>query len=577
MLKHFWNTVTRPLLEASKAKKIVEIGVLDGEHTELILGFCASNEASLESIDPAPNLDLESYMQVYGAHFRLYQQPSLEVIALLDRPDFFIIDGDHNWYTVYHELLLIHELSSMSGKEPPVILLHDISWPYGRRDCYYAPERIPPEYRHPYARKGLIKGKSDLCTEGGFNAGQLNAIHEGGPQNGVLTAVEDFLKLHARAYRFFQIPVMFGLGVIVHQKTLDTNWKIRSLLTQGLDISPVMSTLLHSVDEGLIESFKEHQKTKSDLKKRILSSYKRPNKKFLSIVLVVYNMVREAPRTIHSLTKEYQQNVDASEYEVIIVENGSKEKLNDEFIHSLPDNFHYKYLESAPASPAYAVNEGVRMSKGNLVGIMIDGARIATPGIVQHVLKASELSPSPIIFINSYLLGSKIQNLSISEGYNQNVEDGLLTSINWPHDGYRLFEVGCLAGSNSGGWFGPNMESNAIFMSREMWDQLGGMDERFTVAGGGFVNPDLLNRACEIEGSELIVIAGEGTFHQIHGGIATNSTPEELKIKSEPWLVQYREIRGKDYKRPDKQALIYGHLPEPSERHLPALLKDKLK
>ncbi|HAU37823.1 MAG TPA: hypothetical protein DCX07_08915 [Phycisphaerales bacterium] len=44
----------------------------------------------------------------------------------------------------------------------------------------------------------------------------------------------------------------------------------------------------------------------------------------LSIVVTVYNMRREAPRTLRSLTPEYQ-GVDAETYEVIVVENGSSE------------------------------------------------------------------------------------------------------------------------------------------------------------------------------------------------------------------------------------------------------------
>ena len=42
----------------------------------------------------------------------------------------------------------------------------------------------------------------------------------------------------------------------------------------------------------------------------------------ISMVLCVYNMQREAPRTLQTLSKIFQRNV-TGDYEVIVVENGS--------------------------------------------------------------------------------------------------------------------------------------------------------------------------------------------------------------------------------------------------------------
>ena len=43
----------------------------------------------------------------------------------------------------------------------------------------------------------------------------------------------------------------------------------------------------------------------------------------LSIVVVVFNMAREAKRTLHSLSASYQIGVSESEYEIVVVDNGS--------------------------------------------------------------------------------------------------------------------------------------------------------------------------------------------------------------------------------------------------------------
>jgi hypothetical protein len=68
--------------------------------------------------------------------------------------DCILIDGDHNWYTVYHELKMIEQKHLLSPGG--AILLHDVIWPYARRDMYYQPEKIPAEFRHPHAKRGIL-------------------------------------------------------------------------------------------------------------------------------------------------------------------------------------------------------------------------------------------------------------------------------------------------------------------------------------------------------------------------------------------------------------------------------------
>jgi hypothetical protein len=115
--------------------------------------------------------------------------------------DCILIDGDHNWYTVFNELRLIRELPLV--RPGGFIFLHDVGWPYGRRDLYYQPDTIPAEFRHPFAQKGMIRGQSELAEVGGFNSHYNNALREGGPKNGVLASIEDFLAQHPQDYRFF--------------------------------------------------------------------------------------------------------------------------------------------------------------------------------------------------------------------------------------------------------------------------------------------------------------------------------------------------------------------------------------
>ncbi len=40
--------------------------------------------------------------------------------------DAALIDGDHNWYTVYHELRLFAEGAKRNGTALPVLVMHDV-------------------------------------------------------------------------------------------------------------------------------------------------------------------------------------------------------------------------------------------------------------------------------------------------------------------------------------------------------------------------------------------------------------------------------------------------------------------
>jgi hypothetical protein len=140
---------------------------------------------------------------------------SLDAIPTLDPQDAWFVDGDHNWYTVYHELAAIYEVHRAAGS-PLLVFLHDAGWPWGRRDLYYAPERIPVEFRHPHSWELGVTLGSRSAVPGGFRGCGAFAVaqQEGGPRNGVLTAIEDFLAAHPDELYWVFVPGVFGLAVL---------------------------------------------------------------------------------------------------------------------------------------------------------------------------------------------------------------------------------------------------------------------------------------------------------------------------------------------------------------------------
>ncbi|MCZ8519174.1 MULTISPECIES: class I SAM-dependent methyltransferase [Paenibacillus] len=209
----FWNEVVLPLLRKKKVRRLVEIGALDGQNTRQLLAYCHEANGKLLVIDPGVFPPWEEFKTEYQGRFNYLRDYSLHVLPELRDYDAVFIDGDHNWFTVYHELKAIEREALRSGKFP-LVFLHDIDWPYGRRDLYYFPETVPPAFRHPYARLGIVRGLSSLVPEGGVNAGSYHALHEFGPRNGVMTAVEDFLAETKLAISFHSTPYHHGLGLL---------------------------------------------------------------------------------------------------------------------------------------------------------------------------------------------------------------------------------------------------------------------------------------------------------------------------------------------------------------------------
>ena len=284
------------------------------------------------------------------------------------------------------------------------------------------------------------------------------------------------------------------------------------------------------------------------------------------MVVVVYNMAREAPRTLQSLSAAYQRYIDPDAYEIIVVDNGSNPPLDPELVARLSGNFRLIRIDGASPSPAPAVNRGLAEARGEVVGVMIDGARIVTPGLLHFARQGARLDKVAVVAAPGWYLGYDFQMWAMRYGYDRAREDALLAEIAWPEDGYRLFEIATMDESSVEGWVQPIAEANALFMRSKWWEVLGGMDERFDAPGGGLVNLDLYSRAMELPDAQLVLLLGEGTFHQLHGGTATNTTPEELAVSFKKWDDQYERLHGHRYRwhSAKKPPMYLGTLPRPA-------------
>ena len=287
----------------------------------------------------------------------------------------------------------------------------------------------------------------------------------------------------------------------------------------------------------------------------------------LSIIVIAYDMPRQALNTLISLSPAYQQRVDADDYEVIVVENRSARNMDEEAIAALPGQFRYFLRNEKGVSPAPAINFGIAQAKGKFIGLMIDGARMVSPGVVHHALMTFTMTPDALVLVPGYHLGEDEQQFNLSSGYDEAKEQSLLEEIDWWNDGYRLFDISCLSQANPHGIFHPFMECNCLFVHADILADIGGANEQFDMAGGGSLNLYMYRLLAIHPRTDAFVLPGEGSFHQFHGGVTTS----EIEGRDELLAAQSAQLNrllGHNFRAPKIQPTLLGKMHGPALRYL---------
>jgi hypothetical protein len=282
----------------------------------------------------------------------------------------------------------------------------------------------------------------------------------------------------------------------------------------------------------------------------------------LSVIVICYEMTYQIRNTIRTLLPPYQQAVEPGQYEVCVIDNGSARSLPEDAWKQAA-NVRYRHIprSEAPVNPGVAINRAVAENRSPLLCIMIDGARMLTPSVLKWGIDLASLSEKTIVELRGWHLGPRVQMESVLEGYNAEVEKSLLEKIDWPAKPYRLFEISAPAASMKGGFLGLASECTCLFISRLLFDQIGGYDQRYTEPGGGLCNADFFVRA--VQASERVfTVLGEGSFHQIHGGAATGLSGENQREAFGRWKKEYETLSRPWHSSPvEYQPILAGHLP----------------
>jgi hypothetical protein len=205
-----FGPLLRDLLAATETASVMEVGAEDGLLTRYLLD--TGDHLTVHAVDPRPSEHLLA-LAAERPQLRLHATTGAEAIRQVTAVDTYLIDGDHNYWTVTSELKAI---TARAGAHDPLLILHDVGWPCGRRDTYYNPDAVPVGHRQPLTYDRGVRLDDPATVDGGFRGegAFAVAIQEGGPRNGVLTALEDMLE--PQGWTWVVVPCVFGLAVAFH-------------------------------------------------------------------------------------------------------------------------------------------------------------------------------------------------------------------------------------------------------------------------------------------------------------------------------------------------------------------------
>ena len=229
----YWQLLIEPILRIAKPRLIIEVGAGHGQLTSALLSHCVDSGAKLCIADPNPKFDIDELRRKHPELCEWQSTLALNALSQIGcEGDLIFLKGDPNWYTVLNSLRLIEKLRGKNGNSFPIILVGGTSWPYARRDAYIDPSTIPSIFALPYRRKGVRPGQPEPVDWGGLNPSWNHALYENELQNGVLTAVEDFLAETKLNLHSFMLPIFGGITVLATEERLNHQADLNKFLSQ---------------------------------------------------------------------------------------------------------------------------------------------------------------------------------------------------------------------------------------------------------------------------------------------------------------------------------------------------------
>ncbi len=206
-MQDFYDSMIIPIiLKTFKIKKGIISGIKDNKLIKIILSHDAT------------------FIQINTNKHNCIKGNPLNILPNLENYDAIFINDDSNWYTVFNEL----EIIKKTNDNFPLVFICNNNFPNKRRDSYSNPNNIPTTFRHKYTKElPICYNNEKIIISDGF----YHACEENTSKNGVLTAIEDFLKENSYVE---MIKINFTKDICILCPKSQINQKRISIITKNI-------------------------------------------------------------------------------------------------------------------------------------------------------------------------------------------------------------------------------------------------------------------------------------------------------------------------------------------------------
>ena len=222
----------------------------------------------------------------------------------------------------------------------------------------------------------------------------------------------------------------------------------------------------------------------------------------LSVVVVAYDMARELPRTLRSLAPGYQRGIARRRLRGDRRRQRVARPVDAALLDAFRGQLRSARIDPAPPTPARAANLGHRAGRRRLRRPADRRRAAREPGAARpRAARAPRSRRGPIVATLGWHLGPT-RHMDARDGRLRPGRRG--RAPRRARLGARRLPA--VLDQHARGVVGTRMvradgrEQRAVHGRSRCGSELGGLDERFVLPGGGLSNHDLYRRACELDG-----------------------------------------------------------------------------
>lgn len=301
MLNFFDSNIIPMILSRFKVERVLVIGLSNKLIMDEILSFYLNNKCSLYTIDS--RIDINKLIKEYNIkkdqnneNIKHFNDNGLSILPELKNINAIFINDDPNWYTTYNELNLIKNNNSKF----PLVFISNNKYPHKRRDSYINPDKIPKQYINEYDNDLKIQKENKEYIS--INDGLYHAKKENTPKNGVLTAIDDFLKENPYL-TIMEINPFEGI-YLIYESTKNTENILKEINAEKIEYNNETYNLINKIQENnhILEYISKMNSLKDDLDK--IDKIKRENNNYENEIRLLNSKIKYKDSKIDNIKSQ---------------------------------------------------------------------------------------------------------------------------------------------------------------------------------------------------------------------------------------------------------------------------------